>query len=165
VTRRNWLALRSLVACAGGLLLTGALTAVVTWGVPSTVLPGPGRFSFFDAHGLVPSASMLFGLALGTAIGVVVGRTVWATGASLAALIVSRQVFELLRRSYATPVEATAGRRPGALDWVVGEQAGHTLFQPASRFWAFQGIEAGIYHALFCALAAFALWWTVHRAA
>ncbi len=36
-------------------------------------------------------------------------------------------------------------------------------YQPASRFWAFQGYEAAIYLALALALAGFCVWWIRHR--
>jgi hypothetical protein len=37
----------------------------------------------------------------------------------------------------------------------------YEVFQPASRFWAFQGIETAIYLALAAALLGLAWWWTV----
>jgi hypothetical protein len=39
----------------------------------------------------------------------------------------------------------------------------HAVYQPASRFWAFQGIEAGVFTAIALGLLAFAVWWTRHR--
>ena len=36
-------------------------------------------------------------------------------------------------------------------------------YQPASRFWAFQGIEAGIFVLLARALVGFAIWWVLGR--
>jgi hypothetical protein len=39
------------------------------------------------------------------------------------------------------------------------------LYQPASRFWAFQGIETAIFAALAISLFAFAAWWVMRRAA
>ncbi|HZD74943.1 MAG TPA: ABC transporter permease subunit [Actinomycetota bacterium] len=164
VTRRRWLAHRLLVAAITGLLLSGALTALLTWGVRSTARPGPGRFTYFDMHGLVPLAATLFGLALGTAVGGVLRRTIWSMGASLAVLILSRPGLEAIRPWYETPLRATPAHRPGPLDWVVANDAGGLLYQPASRFWAFQGIESGIYLALALCLLAFAFWWTPRRA-
>jgi hypothetical protein len=164
VTRRRWLAYRLLVASITGLLLSGALTALLTWGVRSTARPGPGRFTFFDMHGLVPLAATLFGLALGTAVGGVLRRTIWSMGASLAVLILSRPGLEAVRPFYEAPLRATPARQPGPLDWVVAHDAGRVLYQPASRFWAFQGIESGIYLTLVVCLLAFAFWWTPRRA-
>jgi hypothetical protein len=37
------------------------------------------------------------------------------------------------------------------------------VYQPASRFWAFQGIEAAIFVGLGVALVVFARWWVLHR--
>jgi hypothetical protein len=39
----------------------------------------------------------------------------------------------------------------------------HAVYQPASRFWLFQGIEAAIFLALALALAGFAAWWVRDR--
>ena len=36
-------------------------------------------------------------------------------------------------------------------------------YHPASRFWTFQWIEAGIYLGLAAALACFAVWWVLKR--
>ncbi len=38
-----------------------------------------------------------------------------------------------------------------------------TTYQPASRFWAFQGMEAGIFVLLALALVGFAIWWVLGR--
>jgi hypothetical protein len=37
------------------------------------------------------------------------------------------------------------------------------VFQPASRFWLFQGIETAIFGGLALILLAFAVWWTQNR--
>jgi hypothetical protein len=39
----------------------------------------------------------------------------------------------------------------------------HAVYHPASRFWLFQGIEAGIFTAFTVALIAFSLWWIRKR--
>jgi hypothetical protein len=38
-------------------------------------------------------------------------------------------------------------------------------YQPASRYWAFQGLETGVFLVLAVALAALTLWWVRHRVA
>ena len=35
----------------------------------------------------------------------------------------------------------------------------HAVYHPASRFWLFLGIEAGIFTALALALLGFSIWW------
>jgi hypothetical protein len=47
----------------------------------------------------------------------------------------------------------------------LAEHGWHQLvtYQPAGRFWAFQGIEAGIFVVLALALVGFAAWWTLSR--
>ncbi len=39
----------------------------------------------------------------------------------------------------------------------------HAVYQPASRFWLFQGIETALFAGTALALIAFAAWWTHHR--
>ena len=39
----------------------------------------------------------------------------------------------------------------------------HAFFEPASRFWALQGIETALFGGVALALIAFAGWWTLHR--
>jgi hypothetical protein len=41
----------------------------------------------------------------------------------------------------------------------------HVVYQPASRFWLFQGIETGLFAGFALALILFAAWWTHQRAA
>lgn len=41
----------------------------------------------------------------------------------------------------------------------------HAIYQPASRFWAFQGIETALFGGLALVLIAFAAWWTHQRIA
>jgi hypothetical protein len=40
----------------------------------------------------------------------------------------------------------------------------HTLYQPASRFWLFQGIETALFGGAAVALILFAAWWVHDRA-
>jgi hypothetical protein len=44
-----------------------------------------------------------------------------------------------------------------------GGQYIHAIYQPASRFWAFQGIETALFGGVALALIAFAAWWTHRR--
>jgi hypothetical protein len=39
----------------------------------------------------------------------------------------------------------------------------HAVYHPASRFWLFQGIEAGIFTALTLSLLGFSIWWIRKR--
>ena len=39
----------------------------------------------------------------------------------------------------------------------------HAVYHPASRFWLFQGIEAGIFAAATVALLGFSIWWIRRR--
>jgi hypothetical protein len=39
----------------------------------------------------------------------------------------------------------------------------HAVYQPASRFWAFQGIETALFGGVAVMLIVFASWWTHRR--
>ncbi len=39
----------------------------------------------------------------------------------------------------------------------------HAVYHPASRFWLFQGIEAGIFAVLALVLVGFSIWWIRRR--
>jgi hypothetical protein len=39
----------------------------------------------------------------------------------------------------------------------------HAIYQPASRFWLFQGIETALFGGVAIALIAFAAWWIHER--
>lgn len=146
-----------------------AITALVTgWSLAqiSLLLPrisnGP-----FDVQGIAPVAYSVFAVALGIAIGSVFRRILPAmaiTGAVFVALRVVITVF--VRPHYVSPLsklvsgtpDPTNAVPPGSSILSNVVQGSHMLitYQPATRFWAFQGIEVSIYLVLAAALIAFA---------
>jgi hypothetical protein len=160
VTRKHWLTVK-----AGWILLAaaawaGAISALVTWwSGPDNALQldafNPGRF---DITGIVPLGYVLFATALGIAAGAVARRTVPALAATLAVFIAARfMITELARPHYMTAITTTDTNPqvpPGSWQLSQGGSRGLITYQPASRYWAFQGIETGIFVILAAALIA-----------
>lgn len=83
--RTRWLAARFAVAAAGALTAAAAVTAVVTWALPSTG-GEPMRWFVYESHDLVPLARVLFALTLGAALGAVTRNTHLAMALSVPVL-------------------------------------------------------------------------------
>jgi hypothetical protein len=174
ITRKHWLTVK-----AGWLLLAaaawgGAVSALVTWwSGPDNALQldafKPGRF---DIMGIVPVGYALFAMALGIAAGAVTRRTLPALAVTLGGFIALRFVIvELIRPHYMTAITTTSTNPqipPGSWQLAQGSPDGSLClncvaahgsrafitYQPASRYWAFQGIETGIFVVLAAALIA-----------
>jgi hypothetical protein len=216
ITRSHWLTVTAGWTLLAAAVWSGAVSALVTWWCsPVNALSQqnfqPGQF---DIQGIVPVGYALFAVALGTAAGALLRRTVPALATTVGIFVVVRIVIaEYLRPHYMTALSMTykiiAGHVAPVLrgsDWVVsrgvagpGGQVlsgqvhsglgvsingafitlppackalmfqgplqtmsclsahGYRLFityQPASRYWAFQGIETGIFVFLAAALIA-----------
>jgi hypothetical protein len=160
ITRRHWLTVKaSWILLAAG-AWAGAVSALVTWwSGPDNALQldafKPGRF---DIMGIVPVGYALFATALGIAAGAVARRTVPALAATLAVFIAARfMITELARPHYMTAITTTSASPqvpPGSWQLTQGGSRGLITYQPASRYWAFQGIETGIFVILAAALIA-----------
>lgn len=72
--RAWWLAARLAVAAAGALTAAAAVTAIVTWALPSAD-GDPMRWFAYESHDLVPLARVLFALTLGAALGALTRNT------------------------------------------------------------------------------------------
>ena len=66
--RTHWLAARLAVAGIGALAAAAAVTAIVSLALPASAVD-PTRWYYYESHGLVPFARVLFALALGAALG------------------------------------------------------------------------------------------------
>ncbi len=139
ITRLRWLGIKL------GLILTGALvvSAVLALAGARLVWSQEGIFSSrwytSDIQGPAFVGHVIFALALGTAAGALIRRTVPAMGATLVAFVaIQLAVFIWVR-----PVLQ--------------------VYQPESRFWLFQGIEASLFVVLAAALVGVAIW-SVRRA-
>ena len=58
-----------------------------------------------------------------------------------------------------------AGAQPGKIGCLVERAAvySHAVYEPASRFWLFQGIETAMFGGVALVLVAFAAWWAHGR--
>jgi hypothetical protein len=59
--------------------------------------------------------------------------------------------------------QAPRPRTPGARVWQAHHLGESVLWQPPGRFWALQGIEAGIVIGIAAVLLVTAIWWIQHR--
>ncbi|GAA5082977.1 hypothetical protein HNP84_010058 [Thermocatellispora tengchongensis] len=74
VTRGRWLAAVLAVAALGALAATAALAALLAWAPPGGPVD-PRSWPYYESHGVVPFARVLFALALGVALGAVTRHT------------------------------------------------------------------------------------------
>ena len=105
VTRRHWLAGKTVALLCATALFGGVLAVSVTWWSRTIDLSQHNRFNKFDVQGVVPVAYAIFGAALGLAAGVVIRRTLSALAATLAIIVGLRIVIaNYLRPHYMTPL-------------------------------------------------------------
>lgn len=112
VTRRRWLVSKVTAVVAGSVLLTAAVTALVTWwsGTPNSL--GGDRFegAQFDTQNLVPIAFTLFAVGLGLAAGAVLRRTLPAVVTTVIAYVAVRlAVGVFIRPHWMAPLHRTSG--------------------------------------------------------
>jgi hypothetical protein len=144
----------------------GVISVLVTWwSGPDNAQQldafKPGRF---DLMGTVPVAYALFAMALGIAAGALLRRVLPAIVVTLAGFIAARAVPQSDNVPYAFGIPQTslpASRAPllhstGNPTPVCAQALSHfrafLTYQPADRYWTFQGIETGIFLALTAAL-------------
>lgn len=174
ITPTRWLVTKLGVTALAAVMVAALCSLVFTWwcgpidqAIADDTLPG-GQLSLprvagpiFDSRGVVPIGYALFAFALGVAVGVLIRRTVFAMGVTLAAFVVVRAVVGFWIRPYlisplhmTVPLTGSIGiqlndggttaitvDRPGA--WVLSEQtvnaAGHPITLPD---WFSQCVEA-----------------------
>jgi hypothetical protein len=170
VTRRRWLRSNLLWTILAGAAWGAAITAVVTWwSIPevpfglSRLSPGP-----FDIQGIVPVAYSVFAVMLGIVVGSMIRRLLPAMATTLAAFAAVRIVIAVLvRRHYMSalskPVSLSTNNLPTGA-WLLSiTRRGLYIYQPADRFWIFQGIETGIFIVFTAGLVALAYRMVVSR--
>ena len=180
VPRTRWL-LTQLAVAAGGLIVLGAgMTLIITWyRAPMDRLTGHFIHNAYDYEGLVLTAYILFAFGLAVLAGLLLRRSIPALLAALVPWVAVRLVVEFVfRPHFMAPLRYVQHCSHGCFgggntivdvppvtghlgDLLVGNGPANT-YQPASRFWEFQSIEAGIYVALTLALLGTAVW-LVHR--
>jgi hypothetical protein len=72
--RSHWLAARLAVAAVGALAAAAAVTAIVSLALPTAAVD-PAHWFYYESHDLIPLARVLFGLALGAALGALTRHT------------------------------------------------------------------------------------------
>jgi ABC-type transport system involved in multi-copper enzyme maturation permease subunit len=186
VPRTRWLAIK-LVMVTGGLIVLGAaMTAVITWyRAPMDALTGHFQHNSYDYEGLVLTAYILCAFGFAVLAGLLIRRSIPAMVAAFIPWLAIRLVVEFVARPhFMTPVTSRLGanclsqnvsvcgqgisyvpQSTGRIgDLVLSQNGNFVTYQPADRFWAFQGIEAGIFVAL-TAAALGATIWLLHRRA
>ena len=184
VPRTRWLVIKLAVVAGGLIVLGAAMTLVITWyRAPMDRLTGHFVHNAYDYEGLVFTAYILFAFGLAVLAGQLLRRSIPAMLAALVPWVAIRLVVEFALRPHfmapltfsqkcpcsncgqATP-SSTCHRPPGTSgtwSWApAAPETPLTYYQPASRFWEFQSIEAGIFVAL-TLIALGAAVWLVHR--
>jgi hypothetical protein len=138
VTRGRW-AWTKIGLVTGFTVAATALFAwiVTTWSSP-LVAASDDRFGFgvFDLRGIVPIAYAIFALALGTAAGALIRKTVPAMAATLGVFAAMRVAVELLLRPRYLPSQTISysflqqSPRFGLGDWVLSSR----VLDPTGRF-------------------------------
>jgi ABC-type transport system involved in multi-copper enzyme maturation permease subunit len=186
VPRTRWLVIKLAVATGGLIVLGAAMTLVITWyRGPMDQITGHFVHNAYDYEGFVFTAYILFAFGLAVLAGTLLRRSIPALLIALVPWVAVRLVVEfVLRPHFMTPLTYTqncphgcggfgnaivnvpsATGNIGNLTIKTLSQTGTKVvssYQPASRFWAFQSIEAGIFVALTLAVLGLAVW-LVHR--
>ena len=185
VPRGRWLAIQLAVVATGLIILGAAITLVITWyRAPMDRLTGHFVHNAYDYEGLVFTAYILFAFGLAVLAGQLLRRSIPARLSALVPWVAVRIAVEFaLRPHLMTPLKLTrtisqncsnqacggnsivdVPPTTGHIGDLVVSRPGYTpvLYQPASRFWEFQSIEAGIFAALTLAVLGIAVW-LIHR--
>jgi hypothetical protein len=121
ITRTRWVALKLGLLVAAALLVTLALTALLTWWqTPFVHLDGAFQPRVFDVEGMVPLAYTVFAVALGLGVGTLLRRTVPAVAISLVGFLALRLGLETWARPTYLPPLVTSGSQQRS-DWVLGQ--------------------------------------------
>jgi len=131
ITRTRWLIMKLALVLGMGLLVGGALMALLIWWYsPFAQLSGSFNQLAFDFSGPVLIASTILALALGIFVGTLTRRTVFAIFLTIAVLVAIRLPVEIgLRPNYQPQITVTwsfaQGDKPPvtlkAGDWNVGQ--------------------------------------------
>ena len=180
VPRTRWLIVQLAVAATGLIVLGAVITLIITWyRAPMDRLTGHFVHNAYDYEGLVFTAYILFAFGLAVLAGQLLRRSIPAMLAALVPWVAVRLVVEFaIRPHFMTPLRFVDHCSNGCIgggnsivdvppvtghlgDLLVGNGATNA-YQPASRFWEFQSIEAGIFVALTLAVLGVTVW-LVHR--
>jgi hypothetical protein len=171
ITRIRWLSTKLILLGLATVALAAALSVLVLWWhQPLDRMYAAGSWTFFDVMGPAPIAYAFFALALGVSAGAVIQRTVPAMAATLVLFVGTRVAVYLWRQWFLPPLKLELPAPAAALQgaWQLGSSSfgeiNQTItYQPAERFSAFQGFEAGIFLLLSSVLIAVTFLWLRHR--
>jgi hypothetical protein len=109
VTRWRWLAVKLGLVLLGCLLLSAALTALLTWWLgPFNQIYGRFDPQSFDFEGVAPLGYMLFAVAFATLMGTLLGRSIPAMVVTLVGFAIARLgIVMYARPNYQAPVTQT----------------------------------------------------------
>jgi hypothetical protein len=160
IARRRWLAAKLAVALgSAGVCAAGIALLLTWWRRPLDHFHGRIEPGAFQLEGIAPIAYTVFAATLIIALGVILRRTVLAIAVAIVAFLAVRIAIETsVRPHFAAPLRAGEATNLDTA-WVVHGR----MYQPSTRFWEFQGIEAGIYLVLSLVLLALIAWWIEHR--
>jgi hypothetical protein len=197
ITRVRWFGI-TLALILGVVLLASSVLALagvhMVWSQEGIF---SSRWYTFDIQGPAFVGHAIFAVALGTAAGALIRRTVPAMGATLVAFVaIQLSVYNWVRPNYLPPLQvdestpidlgnswnlgtravdlsghslsdqyyqqllANMGSLPGSVDDYFRAHGVIVLqvYQPESRFWLFQGIEAALFVVLAAMLLGVAMW-------
>jgi hypothetical protein len=168
VTRKRWLAHRLLVGGAVAVLAELIISVAATYArSPIDRLDGHFLPDSFNLEGIAPLGFVLFAFTLGVAAGALIRRTVPAIAVTVVMYVAVKAKIQGLRAHYlpAKSVVNTTiafqtpdgGRGSWDRSWDLSFPHGHTVYQPASRYWPFQFVEFGIYLCLSAVFVAVAI--------
>lgn len=171
VTRAHWLSVKLVVVFVPLVVAAG-----IVGGLEILLINAQGsqanHWDHFDQQAPITVASMAFALALGVAVGSVVGKSVPAMALTLIGFVVARVgIAELARPGYMSPLTVSNPSAIPRTGWwlnsaeqVAGPgQVVAQYYQPGDRFWTFQAIESGILIAITALLLGFAVYWVTRR--
>jgi len=100
VTRRHWLYSKVATALGAALVISAAVSALVTWWSSTTNSLNGDRFhgAQFDTQNIAPAAFAVFGVALGMAMGALFRRTLPAIAATVLGYVAVRMVIGVYAR-------------------------------------------------------------------
>jgi hypothetical protein len=189
ITRRRWVLSKVGAAVAVALVMSGVISALVTWWSSTPNALDGNRFqgAQFDTQNIAPIAFAVFALALALAVGSILRRTLPAIALTIGVYVAVRvSVAVFLRPHYGSPVRKVvafgsdrvpsgswtlhqtildpsrhdvaginvrvpagcpAGATSRAVEQCLGRLGFHSVveYHPASSYWRFQGIEAGLF--------------------
>jgi ABC-2 family transporter protein len=186
VSRTRWLVTKLAIVGLASMAAAGLFSLLVTWSASriDQVSMNWLQPAVFSERGIAPAGYAAFAFTLGVLAGLLIRRTVPAMAVTLVVFTAAQFAMRAVRGHLIAPLHAVTyfpalprGVAPGSAPvnipgaWIYSAhlasgtgQNGRpgfkalVTYQPASRFWLFQGYETAIYLALALALAATCVW-------